>query len=238
MRGVVRPLAIDVLPQPDDTTCGPTCLHGVYRYYGDDLPLTQVIREVEMLEEGGTLAVLLGHHALGRGYQATIYTWNLDVFDLTWFHPGVDLAERLRAQLAVKGGRRVVRASRAYLHFLALGGRIRHAELSGNLLTRYLRRGVPILTGLSATYLYRTPREREENGVTVYDDVRGVAAGHFVVLSGYQPVLRRVHVSDPYAANPVSAARRYDVPLRRLVAAIFLGIMTYDANLLVVEPAA
>ena len=31
-------LHLDILPQPDDSTCGPTYLHAVYRYWGDVLP--------------------------------------------------------------------------------------------------------------------------------------------------------------------------------------------------------
>jgi hypothetical protein len=50
--------------QPDGTTCGPTCLHAVYRYFGDAIELAQVVREVPRLEEGGTLGGLLGVHAL------------------------------------------------------------------------------------------------------------------------------------------------------------------------------
>ena len=37
-----------------------------------------------------TLAVLLGCHALRRGYEATIYTFNLQVFDPTWFEEPTD----------------------------------------------------------------------------------------------------------------------------------------------------
>src|SRR5262245_60688167 len=109
-------LQLTMQPQPDDMTCGPTCLHAVYRYFDDDMPLEQVINEVAMLDEGGTLAVLLGCHALRRGYEASIYTYNLDVFDPTWFsspndrssdpdtsgRPCVDLVERLNAQIAAK----------------------------------------------------------------------------------------------------------------------------------------
>ena len=29
--------------QPDEVSCGPTCLHSVYRFYGDELPLAQGI---------------------------------------------------------------------------------------------------------------------------------------------------------------------------------------------------
>ena len=38
-----RPFSI--LPQPDGTTCGPTCLHAVYQHYGDKLSLDRVIRD-------------------------------------------------------------------------------------------------------------------------------------------------------------------------------------------------
>jgi hypothetical protein len=76
-------LEIEILPQPDDATCGPTCLHAVYRFFEDPIPLDRVIAEVEPLKAGGTLAVNLARHALGRGYAATIYTYNPRVFDPT-----------------------------------------------------------------------------------------------------------------------------------------------------------
>ena len=43
--------------QPDDMSCGPTCLHAVYRHYGDDVPLETLMSEVDYLPSGGTLAV-------------------------------------------------------------------------------------------------------------------------------------------------------------------------------------
>ena len=51
-------LRLDILPQPDDRTCGPTCLHALYRYYFDEMPLEQVVQEVPQLEGGGTLVIL------------------------------------------------------------------------------------------------------------------------------------------------------------------------------------
>ena len=42
-------LHLDILPQPDLFTCGPTSLHAVYRYHGDDIPLEQVIAETGKL---------------------------------------------------------------------------------------------------------------------------------------------------------------------------------------------
>jgi hypothetical protein len=92
-------LPISILPQPDDATCGPTCLQAVYNYYNDNVPLEQVIADTQMLDAGGTLAVFLACSALRRGYQATIYTYNLQMFDPSWFTtPDINIAERLQRQ--------------------------------------------------------------------------------------------------------------------------------------------
>jgi len=36
-------LPIHILPQPDDETCGPTCLHAVYRFWGEDIGLDEAM---------------------------------------------------------------------------------------------------------------------------------------------------------------------------------------------------
>lgn len=231
-----RGLNVDIRAQPDNTTCGPTCLEAIYRYYGDALPLTQVIGEVATLEHGGTLGVLLANHALERGYQATIYTYNLTQFDPTWFGPGVDLPERLRQQRDCKEDPRLVQATEPYLEFLDRGGKLQLEDLTTGLIRRYLKRSVPILTGLSATYLYR--ERREISATNVSDDICGEPAGHFVILCGYDPERRAVLVADPLHSNPLGEEQKhlYWVGINRLLCAVLLGIVTYDANLLIIEP--
>jgi ABC-type bacteriocin/lantibiotic exporter with double-glycine peptidase domain len=78
-------LNFDIKAQPDEVTCGPTCLHALYQYYRDEIGLKEVIAEVKSLKSGGTLAVMLGNHALKRGYKASLYTYNLNTFDPSWF---------------------------------------------------------------------------------------------------------------------------------------------------------
>ena len=226
-------LEFDILPQPDDTTCGPTCLHAVYRYFGDNVSLDQVIREVPSLRGGGTLAARLGSHALARGYKALIYTYNLMVFDPTWFENGIDLHQKLNSRKRATSHAKQKTAIRSYLRFLEQGGRIAYEDLSHALLRRFLKRGLPILTGLSSTYLYRSMRVRGHNQD---DDIRGEVQGHFVVLSGYNPATHTVHVADPYSQNPVTGTNRYEANLDRVIGAILLGVITYDANLLILEP--
>lgn len=231
-------LYLDISPQPDDTTCGPTCLHAIYRYFDDPLNLNQVISQVRDLKGGGTLAVYLACHALRRGYKATIYTYNLNLFDPTWFgSSSINISEKLNLQLRYKNDDSLFKtATHAYLTFMELGGQLRFKVLTPGLIRKYLKRGVPILTGLNATYLYNSCREWVEARHLVYDDIRGESTGHFVVLAGYDKTSRNVLIADPLKPNPVSSYQHYEVNIYRLVCSIMLGIVTYDDNLLIIEP--
>lgn len=222
--------------QPTETACGPTCLHAVYRHFGDNIPLEQVMEQTREVPEGGTLDAFLAAHALRRGYRATIYVHNLKVFDPTWFTlPPEAIIDKLRLQMEVKRGWKLDVASEGYIEFLELGGRLKMEDLTGRLLRRYLTRGVPILTGLSSTWLYRAPRELPDPSCTD-DDVRGEPVGHFVVLHGYYPEAREVLIADPYGPNPFSRTRNYRVGMERLIASVLLGVVSFDCNLLVIEP--
>lgn len=233
-------IQLDILPQPDDTTCGPTCLHAVYRFYGDEMPLAQVVSEVPALARGGTLDVFLANHALRRGYRVLLYTYNVQLFDPTWFLPGMgnnyvsDIAERLRSQAEQKQSEKMRLATDAYLEFLELGGELRFEDLTKSVIRKYLNRSAPILTGLSSTWLYRSKREFGVEDEP--DDIRGEPAGHFVVLCGYDREAREVLVADPLEMNPITDSHQYVVDIDRLICAILLGVVTYDANLLIVEP--
>jgi hypothetical protein len=232
-------LTLEIQPQPTDETCGPACLHAVYRFLEDPLPLDTVVDEVTHLGTGGTLAAYLGLHALKRGYRATLYTYNLELFDPTWFtEPDDPIAKRLAQQVEAKPGRERLRvASEAHLEYLGAGGSIKFEELSPDLIRRILSRGVPIMTGLSATYLYGCAREvYSAEGFATYDAVSGFPTGHFVVLHGYDPSTDSVLVADPYHGNPLSDGHNYRVGIVRLLGAIMLGVLSYDGNLLVIEP--
>jgi hypothetical protein len=190
---------------------------------------------MRMLDRGGTLDVFLANHALERGYAVTLFTYNLELFDPTWFDlPADELRERLKAQAEIKRWRRLQAATRGYDEFLRLGGNLKLRDLEPSLLRKFLKRGIPVITGLSATYLYRAVRDIPETNED--DDVRGEPVGHFVVLTGYRRVTREVLIADPLWENPLVGSRYYAVKAHRLIGAILLGAVTYDANLLVIEP--
>ncbi|MGC4023552.1 MAG: C39 family peptidase [Cyclobacteriaceae bacterium] len=225
----------DIKAQPDDITCGPTCLHALYQYYNDEIALKEVISEVKSLKAGGTLAVMLGNHALKRGYKAHIYTYNLNVFDPTWFSlSSAKMIQNLKKQMRYKfKSKRLQVASKAYIKFLEGGGKIFQTELDERLIKKYLKQSVPILTGLSATYLYGTQREIAINNK--FDSIRGEPVGHFVIINGFDESSGMVYLADPMNPNPLKS-QYYSVTFDRLINSIMLGIVTYDANLLVIEP--
>jgi hypothetical protein len=228
-------LRLERFAQPDDVTCGPTCLLKVYRYFGLDLPLDTVLGEIDRNEDGGTLAVFLGLAALRRGFEAKLYSYDLRIFDPTWRRlESAELAEKLRLRIPHLARTKARRSATAYLDFLDLGGHLEFEELTPSLLKRILNRNNPVLAGLSATHLYGFSRERHDpvTHQLVDDDVGGDPIGHFVVITGYEHWGRRFVVRDPSAHVPTTQDGRLVVDAQKLINSILLGDLTYDAVLL------
>jgi len=210
---------IKILPQPDDVTCGPTSLHAVYAHFNYHVPLETLIQEIEFLEEGGTLS------------------YNLRIFDPTWIHLSMPkLRKKLEARYKEKKYRKLRNTIKAYIRFIDQGGIVTCEELRGIVFERYFNKNIPVLCGLSATYLYRCPREyTNENNRSVFDDITGDPMGHFVVVYGIDDK-KRFLVADPDSSNPSSKGPYYHVHKTRLIHSILLGVVTYDSNMLVIEP--
>ena len=111
-------------------------------------------------------------------------------------------------------------ASKAYIKFLEAGGKILQTELDESLIKKYLKQSVPILTGLSATYLYGTLREIPVNNK--FDSIRGEPVGHFVIVNGFDETTNTVYLADPMNPNPLKS-QYYSVNFDRLINSIMLG---------------
>jgi hypothetical protein len=207
----------------------------VYGFHGLELPLERVIKDVRKFDEGGTYAVLLGVDALRRGFEVEVYTWNLQVFDPTWFRLSKgDMRDRLAARRRLKTQHKLLSAIDAYLEFMDAGGEVRFEDLTTGLIRKFLTRRIPILAGLSSTYLYQCMRE---HGAKMEDDdIRGDPQGHFVVLCDYDKEHRTVLVADPMHPNPAFSGLNYVVEIDRLVNSVLLGILTHDADMLIIRP--
>lgn len=230
-----RKLDVEISMQPDYTTCGPTSLHAVYQYWEDEISLEQTVKEIQQFDEGGgTLGVVLGKHALKRGYSVTIYSYNINIFDPTWFsftpEKLIDVLEE-RAS-GRRGNTKDYYAIKEYIDFIKLGGEVRFQDLTKDLLFEILHEDIPILTGLSSTWLYQDARE---NAVTnEYDSIHGDPTGHFVIINGYKS-RNEFFIADPYHKNPIANSHHYQINGDKLINSILLGISTYDGNLLAIK---
>jgi hypothetical protein len=218
--------------QPDDDSCGITCLQAIYRYYGSDIVIDQLRQEVDHWQTGGTLAVNLARHALTRGFNATIYTYNIQIFDPTWMElPADELAVKLKARQGKIRSKKQKKVIGFYLDFLKNGGILKFDDLSETLFDRLFAARSPILVGLSSTYLYQSKRETPD---CIENDLVGNPVGHFVVVTGWNPEARTVMVHDPLRRNPISETGTYTLAFTKFSNAVMLGILTYDENLLVI----
>ncbi|MAF92763.1 MAG: C39 family peptidase [Bdellovibrionota bacterium] len=219
-------------PQPTDTSCGPTCLHGIYRYLEIPKSHEDLIDTISYTEGGGTLGVNLGLHAIEQGLEVQIFTHNLKVFDPSWFDlDQKQMAEKLRAQAKFKKGTKTAEASLKYAEFIDLGGEISFAELDEKFLYKVMENNGPVICGLSASYLYMS--KREINETCLEDDVKGYPQGHFVVLSGISAEKDMVEITDPLKTNPLDKGQqKYWIRSRHLINSILIGVITYDANIL------
>ncbi len=90
------------------------------------------------------------------------------------------------------------------------------------------------MTGLSSTYLYKCEREYIQDGKQKRSDILGHSEGHFVVLESYDKESKIVTLMDPWPDNPYSEDQRYAISRDHLMTAIMLGVLTYDANLMII----
>jgi hypothetical protein len=234
IRSKLMRLSFDIPAQPTDSTCGPTCLHAVYRYFGAESDLAALISEVPEFDEGGTLSVHLAQHALSRGFSCTLISYNLRVFDPTWRTLGSDaLIAKLRERISHLSNPKLVQNHQAYIEYLEWGGKIAFHDLNIELISELMVERTPVITGLSATYLYQSARETPDGKD---DDIGGSPTGHFVVVTGVEKSPARVVVADPFSRNPYNPDGEYHVDSSHFMNAVMLGIVTYDANLLVIRP--
>jgi hypothetical protein len=226
-------LPVDVEQQPDDESCGITCLQAIFRYYHHEVQLDQLRQEVEHWQSGGTVSVNLARNAIDHGFDATVYSYNIQIFDPTWRHLPVEaLADKLKQRQRRIRSKKQKKVIGFYLDFLRKGGTIKFDDLDEELFNRLFLARTPIIVGLSATYLYQSMRETPNCDD---DDIIGNPVGHFVVVAGWDADSRTVLVQDPLQRNPISKTGTYTLPFTKFSNAVMLGALTYDENMLVLS---
>jgi hypothetical protein len=234
-RRQLHELPVPRVVQPDDTTCGPSCLAQVAGFFGQQHTVPALAAGLSRLHHGGTLGVFLALRAMELGFEAAVYPLGVRVFDPTWWQldaPAlVDRLHRRRDTLTEPLDREVIDA---WVRFLRAGGHLRFAELTPALLRGAIDRGHPLICGLNVTWLYRESREQDDG---TPDDVGGEQVGHFVTIAGYSGGGRRFDIRDPHWEAPYGVDGHYRVGAWQLIHAILIGDRTRDAVLVELWPA-
>ena len=146
----------------------------------------------------GPKGSLLGHIAqdmIGRDLDVNVYSSNAFHFAPEW--AGLDskvLAEKLQKWMRVYPDDRAVKKLQAFLGYLQAGGKISIVSaMTTALIDSLLDKGYLILGPVESSWLWGRRKVPNES---VYDDIRGHAEGHYVVV--YKKDAENYYISDPY----------------------------------------
>ena len=147
-----------------------------------------------------------------------------------------ELAEKLKLEYAAKHRAKLRVAIKAYLRFIEAGGIVNLKDFRPGLFDRYFKKDIPLIAGVSTTFLYQSKREyTNSENMSVFDDIHGDPMGHFIVVYGENEE-KKFLIADPDCTNPIAHDHYYAVERNRLVHSILLGILTYDSLILAVQP--
>lgn len=182
--------------QPTNTTCSPTALSMLLRYYGEEFNVADISAKVPQVknekgEDCGTINQQMATWCISLGFDVVLYTADVQVIDQSWSKlTSTEVVERLEAR---KSGFKVPSLGelwnnaycQAYIEFIRSGGELHIANaITSKLLYKMLEKG-PVLPCLSFDTLYgigRTINIGEKE--TKPDDVNGKAWNHSVVIYG------------------------------------------------------
>lgn len=227
---------LNILPQPDAESCGPACLHAVFRYFHQYTTLEEVIQGVGPKATGPVPMVHLAQDAIDRGFSATLHTCHFNIFDPGW--KGLSkkgLLNKLRGMMENLSDKKLMNALYAYIHFLHSGGSLLFDPIDQNLFNKYLCCGFPVLCRINAARHYD---HQQDGPLDIHPhmagrDTTGQASKFVVLYSMHGDV---VDVADPYPQNPLGDGHHYPVDAFHLLSSIEADKGTYDASLLVLSP--
>lgn len=226
-------LEVARLPQPTQSSAGPTSLRMILAFHGMAVPHDEMLEVLPLDPEDGARGPQIGLAALRCGFQVTIIPYERCILRPQWSTlPPATLLEHLE-RVGLDGSDAGPRGegvlARIYADYLRAGGELRFAPLSRELLVSYLQQHTPLIAALDAEYLYAAS--------TAADHEAGPRQAHFLVVGGYDAATDEFAVSDPWYDIPLAnTGGRYRIPSDRLVTAVLLGAEANDAELIAIRP--
>jgi hypothetical protein len=211
--------------------CRSAALAQVLNYFGDPSSSKDISNYCTKSTKFRDWDYLLGLYAISRGFNATIHTRSISIFDPTWFKIcRSDLLVKLSKKVEnlsdlsarAEGFKKFELEAKRVIEFLNAGGDLNFSPFSINCMNSYLDKKIPIITTFTGPLLYGLPKETFGQA----DDIGGDPWKHSLVISSYSK--ENFRVVDPSKIK----GRRYDVKADSLLD----SMIRYDSNFLAVFP--
>jgi peptidase C39-like protein len=215
--------------QPDDTSCGISCLKMLLAFHGISLSFDEMREIIPPLPDIGLYDSHVGKAALDLGFSVTIYSYNYTIFHPLWNHlTRKDLIRHLSTKNKSSMTPLQEFATKSYIEFMEAGGEVLFYPLSKELLLAFFEKGLPVMVALDMCFLY--------DSMVYYENTTEPRATHFVVLHGYNPENNTFRISDPWHSIPLpNNMGQFSLDADRVINAIFLGQNRNDAAVVVIQ---
>lgn len=197
--------------------CGPVCLLNMYTYLQmPSLPSTldAILEELNIAGvDVSTYLPQLARNCHAHALETIIVSSNTHTVSPTWREKSKEeIVPTLKSWVTHNAGDPWLKPALFLLFYLQEGGNIKILDLSTHVLDDYLDQGYILLHCVEESWLWE---KRKIVNISEYDDVKGHARGHFVVVYGKEG--DQYLVSDPYPTKIEGRDGLYKVDKQKLL---------------------
>ncbi len=176
------------------------------------------------MNEYGTWSPYIGIYAMKLGYNVEIFTYDVSLFDPTWFNlSNKSLIKKLKIAIKKIKDKDKKFGVRGYIDFLREGGKLTFKIPTKKILIKFLKKKIPPMAFVNSTAYYKRKRKDFKAGKR---SEFGEVGGHCIVISGYKN--GKFIVTDPnYFKGGI-----YEVPEDKLI----FTWSNWGGELVVVKP--
>jgi hypothetical protein len=173
--------------------CGPTALVEVMEFFDHKkYDVNEIIEETKNTYRNMDWIFAAGISAIKRGFKVKIITISTEIFDPSWAElDNKKLIKKMKKRINFLSRKRnkdsyiiewnIAPLKRA-VKFLEEGGELIFCPVTTQLIKYFLRKKVPVIVPVNENVFYGIRRTVNDE----YDDIRGMAGGHIVVISGFK----------------------------------------------------
>lgn len=217
----------NIQQKSDSKTCGPNCLLNIYSYLGITTNLESILEDLRISDKDTTHLPQLARHLHKNKLETIILSSNPHNISPAWKDlPKEELISQLKEWIVHHNDSIWLRDAIFLLYYLQEGGQIKIVQLSTELIDHYIHQDYLIVSCLEESWLWE---KRKVSGEVKFDDIKGNARGHFVVI--YNQSDQTYQVSDPYPTEISNKDGLYSVDKQQLL----ISTLVWGAQIIAVR---